>query len=54
MIARRAHREMEPMIATGIAISSGHGVAITSTARKRMGSPLTAQASSATVSATGV
>ena len=54
MIARRAHREIEPMIATGIAMSSGHGVAMTSTARKRTASPLMTQASPATVRATGV
>ena len=54
MIARRAQSEIEPMMATGIAISSGQGVAITSTARKRTASPLTAQATPATTSATGV
>ena len=37
---RLAASEIEPMIATGIAMSSGHGVATTSTARKRTGSPL--------------
>ena len=45
MMPRRAASEIEPMIATGMAISSGQGVATTSTARKRVGSPLTAQAS---------
>ncbi len=54
MIARRAQSEIEPMMATGMAISSGQGVAITSTARKRMASPLAAQATRATVNATGV
>ena len=37
---RRAASEMPPMIATGMAISSGQGVATTSTARKRIGWPL--------------
>ena len=37
------------MIATGIAISSGHGVAITTTLRNRIGSPLAHHASAATV-----
>ncbi len=54
MIARRAQREMEPMIATGMAISSGQGVAITRTARKRTGSPLMIHASAASARATGV
>ena len=40
MIERRAASEMEPMIATGMAMSNGQGVAITSTARKRTASPL--------------
>ena len=42
------------MIATGMAISSGHGVATTSTARNRSGSPLAAQAARAIASASGV
>ncbi len=42
------------MIATGIAIRRGHGVAITSTARKRMGSPEASHAKTAIVMATGV
>ena len=42
------------MIATGMAISSGHGVATTSTARKRTGSPLTTQAARAMATASGV
>ena len=54
MIARLAQSEIEPMMAIGMAISSGQGVAMTSTARKRIDSPLIAQASSATVRATGV
>jgi hypothetical protein len=54
MIARRAHKEIEPMIATGMPMSNGQGVAITSTARKRNASPLIAHASAATVTATGV
>ena len=37
MMPRRAASEIAPMIATGIAISSGHGVAITITARNRDG-----------------
>ena len=41
------------MIATGIAISSGHGVAITTTLRKRSGSPLAYHARPATVIAAG-
>jgi hypothetical protein len=45
---------MEPMIATGMAISKGQGVAITSTARKRTASPLMTQASTAMLTATGV
>ena len=35
MMPRRAASETEPMIATGMAISSGHGVATTSTPRNR-------------------
>ncbi len=45
MIPERAESAIAPMTATGIAISSGHGVAITNTARKRCGSPLSIQAS---------
>ena len=44
MIARRAQREIEPMMAIGMPSSNGHGVAMTSTARKRIDSPLIAQA----------
>jgi hypothetical protein len=39
---------------TGMPISSGHGVAMTNTARKRITSPLTAQAVSAMMTASGV
>jgi transposase len=39
---RRAARETVPIIATGIAIRRGQGVAITITARNRSGSPLIA------------
>jgi hypothetical protein len=42
------------MIATGIAMSKGQGVAITMTARNRTASPLIAQASIASATATGV
>jgi hypothetical protein len=54
MMARRAQSEIDPMIAIGMARSSGHGVAITSTARNRIDSPLNAHASAATASARGV
>ena len=54
MMPRRADSEIEPMIATGMAINSGHGVATTSTARKRNASPLAAQAASAMAKAIGV
>lgn len=47
MIALRAASEMEPIIATGMAIKSGQGVATTITARNRTGSPETIQATSA-------
>ncbi len=53
-IPRLAASEIEPMTATGMAISSGQGVAITSTARKRTASPLAIQAARATATATGV
>ncbi len=46
MMPRRAASEIEPMIATGMAINSGQGVATTSTARNRIASPLAAQAAS--------
>jgi len=42
------------MIPIGIAMSSGHGVAITSTARKRVASPLTVHAMMASATASGV
>jgi len=54
IIARLAASEMEAMIATGIAISSGHGVATTRTARNRTGSPVNTQATTANVTAIGV
>ena len=41
------------MIAIGAASSSGHGVATTSTATARTGSPLTAQATPARTSVSG-
>src|ERR1700686_5071444 len=40
MMPRRAASEIAPMIATGMAISRGQGVAMTSTARNRVPSPL--------------
>lgn len=48
MIPLRAATEIAPMIAIGMAINSGHGVAITITGRKRCGSPPTIQANVAT------
>ena len=39
MMPRFADREIAPMMATGTPMSSGHGVAMTTTARKRDGSP---------------
>ena len=54
MMLRLAASEMAPMIATGMAISSGHGVATTRTARKRTGSPLHAQAADGDGQASGV
>ena len=54
MMPRRAASEMEPMMATGMAISSGQGVATTSTARKRTASPLAAQATQREATASGV
>ena len=54
MIPRLAASEIEPMMATGIPINSGQGVATTSTARKRTGSPLIAQAAKAAARASGV
>ena len=54
MMARFAASEIEPMMVTGIAIKSGQGVATTSTARNRTGSPLMSQATSASANATGV
>ena len=54
MIPRRAASDTEPMIATGIAINNGHGVAITSTAKKRTACPLANQAATAIATANGV
>jgi hypothetical protein len=54
MMLRRAAREIAPMIATGMAMSSGHGVAITITARNRDGSPLTTHPRMPTPTAAGV
>ena len=54
MMLRFAASEMAPMMATGMPISSGHGVATTSTARNRTGSPLHIQAEIASASAIGV
>ena len=54
MTPRRAAVEIEPMIATGMAIKSGHGVAITTTLRNRIGSPSQYHASAAIAMATGV
>ncbi len=48
------HSEIDPMIATGIAMSSGHGVAMTITDRNRTGSPLITHAAMAMISASGV
>ncbi len=50
----RAVRDSPPRKATGAAISSGQGVAITRTARKRTASPLTSQAARAIATASGV
>ena len=54
MMARFAASEIVPMMATGIAINNGHGVATTSTARNRSASPLSSQAASAMARAAGV
>jgi hypothetical protein len=54
MMPLRADSETDPMIVTGMAISSGHGVATTMTARNLIGSPLISQARTATAMATGV
>lgn len=51
MMPLRAAREIAPTIATGTPMSSGQGVAMTSTARNRLGSPLTIQPSAATMRA---
>ena len=49
----RAARESPETSAIGAARISGHGVATTTTASARTGSPLSAQASPATTSVTG-
>ncbi len=54
MICRRAARLMPPMIAMGVARMSGHGVATTSTASARRGSPDDAHATAHTASVIGV
>ena len=53
-IALRAQREIEPMIAMGIARSKGQGVAMTNIARKRMDAPLITHAKMAKAKGTGV
>ncbi len=53
-IPRLAEIEMAPIMATGIAINKGHGVAMTTTARKRCALPLHSQAPAATATAAGV
>ena len=54
MICRRAARLIPPMMATGVARMSGHGVATTRTASTRSGSPETSQATPQTTSVAGV
>lgn len=54
MIARRAASEIEPMMATGIAINRGHGVATTITARNRTGSYETIHAATPKATTSGV
>jgi len=51
---RRAANDTDAMIATGMAMSSGQGVATTMTARKRRGSPAAMPAAAANSKATGV
>ena len=51
---RVAASEIEPMMATGMAMRSGHGVATTSTARNRTGSPVQIHAPTAIATASGV
>ena len=53
MMPRRAARETPETSATGAARIRGQGVATTSTARARTGSPLAAQAIAASTSVTG-
>jgi hypothetical protein len=54
MMLRRAASEIDPMIATGMAMMSRHGVATTRTARKRTASPLQIHAATARPVASGV
>ncbi len=54
MMAREAHKEMDPRIAIGIAKSRGQGVATTRTERNREDSPESHHAISATANAIGV
>jgi len=54
MMPRFAESEIAPITATGIASSRGQGVAITITARKRSGLPLTIQPAIAIATAMGV
>ena len=51
--SRPSANDTAPMTATGMAISNGHGVATTMTARKRCASPDAAHAAPAMSSATG-
>jgi hypothetical protein len=53
-IPRLAHKEIDPMIATGIAINNGQGVATKKTAKKRTASPLITHAKTAMIMAIGV
>ena len=54
MIPRRAAREMPATTAMGTARISGHGVATTSTASARTGSPEKSQAAPAMTNVTGM
>ena len=54
MMPRLADSEIAPMIATGTPMSSGHGVAMTTTAKNRVGSPEMTQPSTPSASATSV
>ena len=53
-MARPAASEIDPIIATGMAINSGQGVATTITARNRIASPLLIYAARPNATATGV